>query len=61
MTESNQRSWGGNGAFTSLYSLLDFHTIATPNPVIRRSERIQKRKEAKQELRMLVFITFYSF
>lgn len=33
VTESNQRSWGGNGAFTRTFSIVDFHTIATPNPI----------------------------
>lgn len=34
VTKSNQKFWGSNGAFTCMFSILDFHAIATPNPVI---------------------------
>jgi hypothetical protein len=34
-----QKSRGGNVAFTSSFSIFDFHIIATPNPVIRRPSK----------------------
>ena len=39
MTESNQRSRGGKGVFTRSCSILDFHIIATPNPIDALSQR----------------------
>lgn len=51
MTKSIQKSRGGNGVFTFLFSILDFHIIATPIPVIRRfSENKNCTQERSKEL-----------
>jgi hypothetical protein len=59
VTESNQRSWGGNGAFTRPFSMLDFHIIATPNPIDTSFRKRSKTGAGLDFFILKVCLTFH--